>query len=35
MVEEVFLDGFVTYYEVDELWDDPCGADTEIFSDSE
>ena len=34
-VEEVLLDDFEMYYEVDELWNDPCGADTEVFSDVE
>ncbi len=34
-VEEIELDDFVTYYEVDELWDDPCGVDADLFSDVE
>ena len=34
-IEEVLLDDFETYYEVDELWNDPCGADTDVFDDVE
>nr|VWO96606.1 C2H2-type domain-containing protein [Ganoderma boninense] len=34
-VEEVDLDDFVSYYEVDELWNDPCGADGEALIDAE
>lgn len=35
IIEEVLLDDFETYNEVDELWNDPCGADTDIFDDVE
>ena len=32
-VEEVVLDDFVTFFEDDQLWDDPCGADADVFDD--
>lgn len=34
-VEEVLLDDFEMFYKVDELWNDPCGADMDIFGDVE
>ena len=35
VVEEVLLDDFVAYYEVDELFDDLCGTNGDLFSNVE